>query len=165
MKIRKRVILLGLSLGIILSQFIMYENNKAYASNWITISQDGKSFIDTSSISSHYCLGNNCYSVWLKHLNKGDDEDKEINAYLGKVWWYKKVQYVINCQKKEIATKSIAFYDLHDEPITEGIKTLPDYNLSWESVIPETIGEGILNTACIYQQNNTNYTNPYLYQR
>jgi len=173
MKIRKRVILLGLVLGIIISQFIMHENNKAFAASWETISQDEKSFIDTGSVdkvTGNFIgrYGHKIYSAWIKILNKGTEEDKELNKYFGKTYWYKKARVFIDCDRKEIAIKSATYFDLKESAITNGMSDVQDYNLDWDSIIPETTGEDIYTVACLSNQNidsSTVYTNPYLYQK
>lgn len=155
--IRKRVILLGLTLGLILNQFIIYESNKALAANWITISKDEKSFIDIESIdkvvgtfSGRY--GHEIYSAWVKILNKGSKDDKELNKYFGKVYWYKKGLIFVDCDRKEFATKSLIYFDLNESPIMQGyFEEDSDYNLSWHSIIPETSGDVLYIAACSQQ--------------
>ena len=135
----------------------------------MVFSNDEKTFIDLNSVEPFHetiRYGSKIYSVWMKCLNKGTDSEKLINKELGKVFWYNKTQYLVDCSKKEISIKSIAYYDLENEPIN-GVSTIPDFRLNWNSIVPETVGEGLYFIACTDNRidTNNNYSNQYLFQR
>ena len=117
-----------------------------YAADWVQISE--KQYLDVSSITSYnYDLNFNndrLYSIWQKDLNNGTENWKEIEKNIGKKLWYDKYLQIVNCSKKEIAVKSIILYDLKENAVFSN----DYYPLEWQSIAPDTIGEGIYTDVC-----------------
>ena len=117
-----------------------------FAADWVQIYE--KIYLDASSLNEYsYSLNydnDRIYSIWSKMLNDGKEQWKILEKAAGKKVWYNKTFYVVNCTKKELATKSVIWYDLKDNVVDNY-----DSNyLDWRSVIPETVGEGIYVNVC-----------------
>lgn len=117
-----------------------------FAADWVQIAE--KQYLDVSSITPYnYDLNFNndrLYSIWQKNLNNGTENWEEIEKNIGKKIWYYKYLQVVNCSKKEIAVRSIILYDLKENAVFSN----DYYPLEWQSVAPDTIGEGIYTDVC-----------------
>ena len=117
------------------------------APNWVQI--DNKEYIDTNSIRQENYLGlgyGNYYSLWAKWLNDGSKFFLDAESYYKTKMWYRLSQYYYDCSNKTFVAKSGVFYDLKGNPIQ--YTTLEDYNLSFISVVPGTIGDKMYDYVC-----------------
>lgn len=117
-----------------------------FAADWVQIYE--KIYLDASSLSQYnYNLNfdnDRIYSIWSKMLNDGTNTWKDMEKSTGKKIWYNKSLQVVNCTKKEFAIKSVVSYDLKENVI----ETSDSDILYWQSVVPETVGEGIYTFVC-----------------
>ena len=70
----------------------------------------------------------------------------DAESYYKTKMWYRLSQYYYDCSNKTFVAKSGVFYDLKGNPIQ--YTTLEDYNLSFISVVPGTIGDKMYDYVC-----------------
>ena len=121
--------------------------NFVFAADWVQIYE--KIYLDATSLSPYkYDLykynDDRLYSIWEKKLNDGTSPWKDVEKLLGKKLWYNKSLLIVNCTKKEIATKSSIYYDLKNNVAY----TYDNSYLDWISVAPETVGELNYTVVC-----------------
>ena len=115
--------------------------------NWVQI--DKKMYIDTNSIRKENYLNSsygNYYSLWAKWLNDGSKNFLDDENYYKTKMWFRLIQYYYDCNNKTLALKSGVFYDLKGNPIQ--YTTLKDYNLSFISIVPGSIGDKMYDYVC-----------------
>lgn len=126
---------------IILLLTIFLSNSISNATCWEQY--DTKTFIDTDSIEYYiddYGRTNpEQYTFWTKNLNNGSLMFTNYEKYSHKKVWYALIKTIVNLQTKRIAIKSFTFYDTKNNLIFSSEK--PDYNLEWQSIVPQTRGE------------------------
>ena len=140
MKIRNKLNLLVI--GLIISILPVFATP-----NWVQI--DNKKYIDTNSLrkenysNSNY---NNYYSIWVKFLNDGSKNFSDLESlYKSKIWYYLS-QHYYDCGNKRSAVKSWIIYDLKGNVV--GSETVDDYNLTFHSIAPGTIGNAMYDYVC-----------------
>jgi hypothetical protein len=121
----------------------------AFASDWVQISE--KDYMDLSSINEHNTIGlyadDVLYSVWIKNLNDKSEFWTNLEKMLNKKLWYSMSQHVVNCSRREIATKHSALYDTKNNSIYD-----KELYLEWGSVVPDTNGEYLYSLVCSTNQ-------------
>ena len=128
----------------------------AQAADWIQTGQ--KSYLDKSSITKYDNIPsrNNVYSFWTKNLYNNNEMDRALEKEYRTKYWYAKVFALIDCSRKETATKMVTWFNLQEKPIYGGPLVLNDYNLQWFPIIPETGVEGEYNYMCKPLNNSDN---------
>lgn len=151
----KRFLLLTLFLLLILP---------VYGASWLEISN--KTYIDIDSISNYIDDNDGIHLrqkiYWRKILNDGSNLFKNFEKEHNKKVWYIMTQEIINIDKKTICSKTIIFYDLKEKVLDSF--TIPDCMMSWESIVPDTLGETLYNAITekksflrmLYEHQNSN---------
>lgn len=113
-----------------------------FATNWISVSSDKKTFIDLDSIAeaNEYRNGYKCYLFWRKDLNTGSPREKEMERLCKQRIWYSMNMYKVCLDTKEISLIYSVNYNLKGQVIDH-------YNYryfdTWKPIIPDTTGEFI----------------------
>ena len=133
-----------------------------FAFDWVQVDDQGKQFIDISSIQKYnykYNSGSEkgyYYSFWKKSLNNNSEVYKKFEKIYKKKVWYSMDKIVVNCSNEQFAFKSGVFYDLNDEPIIGSSFENIDAMLNWISIVPGTVGNNWYNYVCGTQINYDN---------
>lgn len=129
--------------------FLLFIMLPAFASDWVQISE--KDYMDLSSINEYNAIGlyadDVLYSVWIKNLNDKSEFWTNLEKMLNKKLWYSMSQHVVNCSRREIATKHSALYDTKNNSIYD-----KELYLEWGSVVPDTNGEYLYSLVCSTNQ-------------
>ncbi len=129
--------------------FLLFTMLPAFASDWVQISE--KDYMDLSSINEYNTIGlyadDVLYSVWIKNLNDKSEFWTNLEKMLNKKLWYSMSQHVVNCSRREIATKHSALYDTKNNSIYD-----KELYLEWGSVVPDTNGEYLYSLVCSANQ-------------
>ena len=129
--------------------FLLFTMLPAFASDWVQISE--KDYMDLSSINEYNAIGlyadDVLYSVWIKNLNDKSEFWTNLEKMLNKKLWYSMSQHVVNCSRREIATKHSALYDTKNNSIYD-----KELYLEWGSVVPDTNGEYLYSLVCSTNQ-------------
>lgn len=118
------------------------------AANWKQIAE--KEYVDLDSIEKYTDVynsrNNNIYSFWIKSLNDKTSFFTDYEKSYNKKIWYKMTRNLIDCKNKTITLKSITIYDLKRQVIDT--YEVPDYAIKWNSIIPDSVGEGYYYGVC-----------------
>lgn len=129
--------------------FLLFTMLPAFASDWVQISE--KDYMDLASIDKYNAIGlyrdDILYTAWIKSLNDKSQFWINLEKMLNKKLWYSMSQYVVNCSRKEVATKHSALYDTKDAYIYD-----KELYLKWESIVPDTNGEYLYSLVCSANQ-------------
>ena len=140
MKIRTKEILLILVFVIALP---------VCASSWKQI--DEKQYVDIDSIELYedkYASNNGIkYSFWIKSLNNKSKAFLDDEKYYNKKIWYKMVRMLVDCKNKTLAIKAFAIYGLKGQ-VLDGYE-VPEYEIQWTSIIPDSVGENYYYGVCL----------------
>ncbi len=135
-----------------ISLLIFFMLTFSYAAQAVTWQQyDEKKYIDLDSIEKysgvHSLNNNSIYSFWTKILNNKNQVFLDDEKFYNKKIWYKMARTLIDCKNKTLAIKSYAIYDLKGQIIDA--HEVPEYQIQWSSIIPETLGELYYNGICL----------------
>ena len=131
-----------------------------FAFDWVQVDDQGKQFIDISSIQKYnykYNSGSEkgqYYSFWKKSLNNNSEGYKKFEKSIKKKIWYSMDKIVVNCGNEQFAFKSGVFYDVKEEPIINSSFENIDAMLDWQSIVPGTVGANWYNYVCSSQVNH-----------
>ena len=115
----------------------------ASASSWIKLgrtSTGGILFIDTESLNT----SGDHTDAWFKIDQTADQTTKDREA---------KQMMRFRCRSKQVATMSVISYGA-DGRITYS-KSTPEFMLSFEPLVPDTVGETMSMAACAYEAGAT----------
>lgn len=111
-----------------------------------TSTDDSVYFVDTETLRSSSSSFDSYKTAWIK-INHSNNKKKFVkNArtkLLTKIVEEKQLYYV-KCESRQIALMSYAEYSRSGSVLSSG----SDYSPTYRAVIPETIGEEILKSAC-----------------
>lgn len=112
-----------------------------YASTWVQIGDN--SYIDKDNIRYYVNdYGNTDFykkSFWIKLYNDNSDNFKEYEKISDKKIKYIIYKNIIDFNKNSSSIKSTTMYDENGNVIHS--YTYKDYEIQWNSIIPDTIGE------------------------
>ena len=149
MKIRKRIILLGLTIGITLGQFIEYENNKAFAENWVYIART--TYIDVDRIQKFDMYGRkNLYAYWIKSFNDGSYIWQKLANHFNTQGAYFISRSIIDCSQEETLLMNAFVYDTYGNIISTYQNEIMH---DWKVIVPNSVGKAEYNYICIGKLN------------
>jgi hypothetical protein len=103
----------------------------AVAANWVKVVQndDKTAYLDTSSIATE----EGYKTAWTKWIYSSGD--------------YTEARYLVlyNCESRKTAVRSGVMYKRDGTSISANAN---DYELKWEYVVPDTLGEDVFNAVC-----------------
>ena len=117
--------------------FLILATNICFAASWFEFLP--KSYIDLSTVQRNGRI----VSVWIKELNPGNwqlEKNKKI--------WFVIVNFKADCMNRKLKIENYTSYDLKSVPIQN--LDLSVYG-TWDSVVPDTIGETKYNYFCTFQ--------------
>lgn len=119
-----------------------------FARNWVEVAK--KVYIDADSVEPYIDEFNRQkpseYIYWSKNLNNGSPSYKDWEKNYNKKVWYTLNREIVSCSQKTLTLKVMVIYDLKNNPI-DSIE-VPSYAMQPSSVVPDSIGELILNSIC-----------------
>lgn len=130
---------------------VVFLPQPSFSANWVSVTDDQKTFVDFSSIKKEHPVGiefynkNNIYSIWFKNLNRKTNKELKIEKVLNSKIWYSLTQEYIDCDNKKMATYYLDYYDLNKNRIYNIQNT---NGLEWTPVLPESTGELVCNYVC-----------------
>lgn len=118
------------------------------ASNWIQV--DDKMYMDVDSIEffvsdGQYNKRNNQYSFWVKSLNDGSDNYKQLEKHFNKKVWYSLSKYVVDINTQKIAQKTSVLYAVNEKQPLDLYEEQFDTLLRWQTIVPNSVGELMFN--------------------
>lgn len=111
--------------------------------NWIYIgkSSDGSSYyMRSTSVSNSYTK-----KVWVKHSSSKLTVKKNGKTYTY-VNAYEVLLYEFSCTNNQIKLHSVVTYNSKGTVVDS--YNPPDYYLEWKDVVPDSVGEMLLEKAC-----------------
>ena len=112
-----------------------------FATCWVQTGE--KSYIDVDTIEpfvdDYGRVVPNQYSFWVKYLNNGSQGWGNDEKILNKKIWYMLSKGVIDINRKAIATKFYAYYDLKGRSINS--EEIQSILMEWHSIIPNSVGD------------------------
>lgn len=121
------------------------------AQNWQSVGPGF--FIDTNSIAKYDDY--NKYSVWsFSYINKSLMSKEQLILFgnlkksmqINSEILYSVDQFIIDCQNKEFAIRSAAYYDNNNLPV--GNVTIPNANMTYSPIVPKSFGDNIYQHVC-----------------
>ena len=118
------------------------------ATNWIQV--DDKMYMDVDSIEffvsdGQYNKRNNQYSFWVKSLNDGSDNYKQLEKHFNKKVWYSLSKYVVDIKTQKIAQKTSVLYAVNEKQPLDSYEEQFDTLLRWQTIVPNSVGELMFN--------------------
>ena len=118
------------------------------ATNWIQV--DDKMYMDVDSIEffvsdGQYNKRNNQYSFWVKSLNDGSDNYKQLEKHFNKKVWYSLSKYVVDINTQKIAQKTSVLYAVNEKQPLDSYEEQFDTLLRWQTIVPNSVGELMFN--------------------
>lgn len=118
------------------------------ATNWIQV--DDKMYMDVDSIEffvsdGQYNKRNNQYSFWVKSLNDGSDNYKQLEKHFNKKVWYSLSKYVVDINTQKIAQKTSVLYAVNEKQPLDLYEEQFDTLLRWQTIVPNSVGELMFN--------------------
>lgn len=131
---------------VIFSVFII-SLQPAISASWVKV--DDNLFIDIDSIRVFVDENNNpdlnSRIFWVKFLNNNSNYFKSLeNQYHTKIS-YVLTQYIINTYKNSYTIKSSTYYDAESDVVSTNSNYR--YNLEWMDIVPESVGELLLDAV------------------
>ena len=118
-----------------------------FATIWEQVSE--KSWIDIDSIEPFIDdYGNavpNQYSFWVKSLNDGSDNYKQLEKHFNKKVWYSLSKYVVDINTQKIAQKTSVLYAVNEKQPLDSYEEQFDTLLRWQTIVPNSVGELMFN--------------------
>lgn len=118
------------------------------ATNWMQV--DDKMYMDMDSIEffvpdRQYNKRNNQYSFWVKSLNDGSDNYKQLEKHFNKKVWYFLSKYIVDINTQKIAQKTSVLYAVDEKQPLDSYEEQFDSLLQWHTIVPNSVGELMFN--------------------
>lgn len=134
---------------LILALALLFGGHKSFCQDWIYVSSDikgDKVFVKSTYVSKGGDFGNtDVIKVWTRRESKVGSivkNGKEIKVYNVKIMILREY----NCSDK--TTKLISQTTYNSKGIVIETFKVPDYEQEWTEVVPESIGEAVLDKVC-----------------
>ena len=133
---------------IVLLFLLTFSMLQVQAANWIQV--DDKMYMDVDSIEyfvsdGQYNQRNNQYSFWVKSLNDGSDNYKQLEKHFNKKVWYSLSKYVVDINTQKIAQKTSVLYAVNEKQPLDSYEEQFDTLLCWQTIVPNSVGELMFN--------------------
>ena len=133
---------------IVLLFLLTFSMLQVQATNWIQV--DDKMYMDVDSIEffvsdGQYNKRNNQYSFWVKSLNDGSDNYKQLEKHFNKKVWYSLSKYVVDINTQKIAQKTSVLYAVNEKQPLDSYEEQFDTLLRWQTIVPNSVGELMFN--------------------
>ena len=133
---------------IVLLFLLTFSMLQVQAANWIQV--DDKMYMDVDSIEyfvsdGQYNQRNNQYSFWVKSLNDGSDNYKQLEKHFNKKVWYSLSKYVVDINTQKIAQKTSVLYAVNEKQPLDSYEEQFDTLLRWQTIVPNSVGELMFN--------------------
>lgn len=136
---KKILLTLVLTLTIILPVFA--------AANWVPVGNN--IYMDTYSVKKYNYMGynyGNYYSIWIKRSNDCSEIFLDSNNTCRKDISHNLTHFIMDCNNDKYAVKGFTNYDYRGHTIDN--YELSDYQITWSSNIPDSVGSYWYNYAC-----------------
>lgn len=149
----------------ILFSCVLIASQSAMSANWLDtfasskVKQE-KNFLDLASVKAYnlsYGSDKSNYYVtaWIK---SNYNTPQKLNN--GKFYREVKTLYYFDCTNKKMATGEMIFYTSYGSVVGSQKSYVTTYSTdNWEQVIPDTVGDGLLKSACWFS--NGRYQTPF----
>lgn len=117
---------------------------KSFSQDWVFICENSfgaKTYVQSRYVKKETLSGISFITIWVKSISprmtiKGVDKVYKNTATL--------ILYMINCQDKKMQTDKMIIYSSTGEML----QSLTDIGGSWQYVVPDSIGESIVEYVC-----------------
>ena len=129
----------------VLISLLLFFVTPVFSATWIQLGD--KLYIDKDSISTYIddydSSKTEQKTFWIKQLNNGNYNFKKLEKTFNKKVWYVMYQWIVNTKNNTQSIKTTVCYDLKNGVID--YYTIPDFMLTWNRIVPDTLGELLYN--------------------
>jgi hypothetical protein len=119
-----------------IAAILVITSSPTLASNWVKVTVDEENGVWSIDIDSIRTLNGGYRQAWRK-VTKVSKQSNEVVEDL--------VLSYYNCSNRTRAMKTAVLYYNNGKNAS---KTVPDYGLEWNPVVPDTVGETAFNFVC-----------------
>jgi hypothetical protein len=134
---------------ILIAFLLLFVGQKSFSQDWIFVSTDSegdKTYVKSKYVKKGDEFGNeDVIKVWLKRESKVTSiykKGKEVKVYNAK----ELILREYNCNTRQ--TKLIMVTTYNSKGSLVDTQKIPDYEQEWQDIVPDSIGEAIIDKVC-----------------